>query len=184
MSIIEHSEDDKSPTPFFVEGMVERTSLAVSVMALVALPILVLAEVALRAGLSYSLDASHQLGGYIIVALGFFSLSICEARGAFHRVELVQQRLTPRQRLLSRIAFDLVILVGWIVVTWELAKHTIASWQQEATSIEALFGIGLTPLWIPQLAMPLGAALLAITLVRVNLARLRALRSMPTAGKP
>ena len=46
-----------------------------------------------------SLQITDEVGGYLLVALTFLSMSVAEAHGAFHRVEFVQMRLSPSARI-------------------------------------------------------------------------------------
>ena len=44
----------------------------------------------------------------MLVVMTFVSLSVCQVNGAFHQVELVQARLSPRGRAISRVIFDVL----------------------------------------------------------------------------
>lgn len=150
---------------------VENVSEAVCALALVAMIVLIGAEALARNILHTSLQMADEVGGYLLVAVSFLSLSVAEAHGAYHRVELVQARLSPRARLISSIVFDLLSLATCLVLTWQLTRLVLNSWHTEDVAPTPL----LTPLWLPQVTMPIGIALLCYSLLRTIAAKLRRL---------
>ncbi len=120
------------------------------------------AEAITRNIFGFSLQITDEVGGYLLVAVSFLSLSIAQSSGAFHHVELIQTNLTARARLLSGVVFDLLSLGACVIVTWQLAGLEINSWQTGDTAATPLG----TPLWLPQLVMPIGTALFCIAIVR------------------
>ncbi len=60
------------------------------------------------------------------------------------------------------MVFDLLSLGACVIVTWQLAGLEINSWQTGDTAATPLG----TPLWLPQLVMPIGTALFCIAIVR------------------
>jgi len=87
-------------------------------------------------------------------------------------VELVQARLSPRMRLISQIGFDLMALAASVILTWQLVRLVLNSWRSEDVAPTPL----LTLLWVPQLSMPIGTAILCAALVRTILAKARRLQ--------
>ncbi len=63
---------------------------------LIAMIVLIGAEAIARNVFATSLQITDEIGGYLLVALTFLSMSVAEAHGAFHRVELIQSRLNAR----------------------------------------------------------------------------------------
>jgi TRAP-type C4-dicarboxylate transport system permease small subunit len=157
------------------EHVPERVALVLSEVTVVAMMMIIIAEVLLRKFFHYSLDIADELGGYMLVAFAFFSLSICQARNAFHQVEFLQARLSPRWRTLSTLMFDVISLVFVAILLWQLGRLVGISWRTGETSINSLLNTYLTPLWIPRLTMPIGAAALCYTLARKIVAGLREL---------
>ena len=66
------------------------------------------ADIFTRYLLNFSFEVADELGGYMLVVMTFVSLSVCQANNAFHQVELVQARLSPRGRALSAAIFDVL----------------------------------------------------------------------------
>ena len=92
------------PRPF---TLLERTSLWLSAFCLIGMTVLMLLEVVLRGVFNSTTEHSDELVGYLLVGVSFLSLALCQSRGAFHRVEMVQMRLGPRGQAVSALVFDL-----------------------------------------------------------------------------
>ena len=140
--------------------LIERVSLWTSAFCMVGMVVLILAEVVLRGVFNSTTEHSDELVGYLLVGLSFLSLALCQSRGAFHRVEMVQMRLGPRGQAISALVFDLLSF-GYIALTgWYFLLFVMSSYRREAMASTALG----TPLWIPETAMVVGAVMLLIVL--------------------
>ena len=129
---------------------------------LLAMIVMIAAEAIARNVFGTSLQITDEVGGYLLVALTFLSMSVAESHGAFHRVELVQMRLSRRGRVISQLVFDLMALGASGLVTWQLIRLAINSWRAEDIAPTPLG----TPLWLPQTSMGIGMALLCLALLR------------------
>src|SRR5918912_158580 len=125
-------------------GAVERLCEFVCALALIGMIGLIGAEAIARNLFGFSLQVADEVGGYLLVAVSFLSLSVAQAHGAYHRVELVQARLSPRARLISEILFDLASLAASGILTWQLTRLCLNSWRAEDVAPTPL----LTPLWL------------------------------------
>jgi TRAP-type C4-dicarboxylate transport system permease small subunit len=168
-----HLIDNVSSGP----GPVEKASEALCAILLIAMIILIGAEAMARNAFATSLQVTDEIGGYLLVATTFLSMSVAEAHGAFHRVELVQARLGQSARLVSQIVFDLMSLVASALITWQLARLVINSWRSEDVAPTPL----QTPLWMPETTMAIGMFLLCLALVRTILTKVRRLRGSAQA---
>jgi TRAP-type C4-dicarboxylate transport system permease small subunit len=151
---------------------VEKASEALCALFLIAMIILIGAEAIARNIFSTSLQITDEIGGYLLVATTFLSMSVAEAHGAFHRVELVQARLGQSARIVSQIVFDLMSLIASAFITWQLIRLVMNSWRSEDVAPTPL----QTPLWLPQTMMAIGMLLLCFALVRTILAKIRRLQ--------
>lgn len=168
------STDDPAPGGAGVHPgatAVERVCELLCGLCLLSMIALIGTEAVCRNLLGFSLEVADELGGYLLVAAGFLSLPVAQAYSAFHQVELVQNRLPPRIRLALQLTFDLLALVGSLVLAWQLVRLEIGTYRSDDVAPTLL----ATPLWIPRLAMPVGMVLLCFTLVRTVLLRLRLL---------
>ena len=120
------------------------------------------AEALARSTAGIALELADELGGYLLVAITFLSLPVCQSTRAFHQLDLLQHRLTLRARRISTVIFDLLALAFSAVVLWQLSRMEWLSWiTGDVTPTE-----WQTPLWIPRLVMPLGMAALCATLLK------------------
>ena len=153
-------------------GPIENASEVICALFLIAMIVLIGAEAIARNLFATSLQITDEIGGYLLVAMTFLSMSVAEAHGAFHRVELVQARLGQSARLASQIVFDLMALVASALITWQLTRLVMNSWRAEDVAPTPL----QTPLWMPQTTMAIGMFLLCLALLRTILTKARRLR--------
>lgn len=152
---------------------IERISLWLSAVCMIGMVVLILAEVVLRGVFNSTTEHSDELVGYLLVGVSFLSLALCQSRGAFHRVEMVQMRLGPRGQAVSALVFDLLSF-GYIALTdWYFLQFVMSSYRREAMASTVL----ATPLWIPETAMIVGATLLLIVLGKAVVNDVRKLAS-------
>jgi len=149
--------------------LIERISLWLSAVCMIGMVVLILAEVVLRGVFNSTTEHSDELVGYLLVGLSFLSLALCQSRGAFHRVEMVQMRLGPHGQAVSALIFD-TLSFGYIALTgWYFVQFVMSSYRREAMASTTLG----TPLWIPETVMIVGAAMLLITLGKAIAADIR-----------
>jgi TRAP-type C4-dicarboxylate transport system permease small subunit len=163
-----HRSDVPSAGPSVVDVACE----ALCSLFLLAMIVMIAAEAIARNVFGTSLQITDEVGGYLLVALTFLSMSVAESHVAFHRVELVQMRLSRTARVVSQIVFDLMALAASGLVTWQLVRLAINSWRAEDIAPTPLG----TPLWLPQTSMGIGMALLCLALLRSISAKVKHLR--------
>lgn len=151
---------------------IEKGSEALCALFLITMIVLIASEAIARNVFSTSLQVTDEIGGYLLVATTFLSMSVAEAHGAFHRVELIQARLGYAMRMVSQTVFDLMSLGAAAIVTWQLTRLTLNSWRAEDVAPTPL----QTPLWLPQSTMAIGMALLCFALIRTILAKAKRVR--------
>ena len=134
--------------------------------AILAMAGITAAEVIARSFFDISFELADELGGYLLVATVFLGLGPALAGGAMLRVEMVEQRLPAPVRRVLDILFHLMALVVSGIAFYWIWQHVASSMRRETIAATWLE----TPLWIPQIAMPLGMALLIATLL-VSLVR-------------
>jgi TRAP-type C4-dicarboxylate transport system permease small subunit len=154
------------------ETAVETLCRLLCEVSLVALTLMMVMEVVVRALFNVSFQVTDELSGYLLIVISFLSLPVCERHGAFHEIEFVQNRLSERGRVLSKLAFNVLIFLFSVVLTWQFTRFVVKTWRSEETGQTILF----TPLWIPRLALALGFAALLITVGAKLVADMRRLR--------
>ena len=137
---------------------------------------LVVVEILCRALLGFSLQMSDEVGGYALVGIAFMSPGICNAKGGFHRVEFVRQRLSAHGQLWLDVVMQLLCLLFAVVLAWQLGRLEVTTYLRGDVA-DTVLG---TPLWLPRMTMPFGMVVLCISLTRSLLADLRVLRTLPS----
>jgi TRAP-type C4-dicarboxylate transport system permease small subunit len=167
--------EEGGPQPAAVpETPVERVAGVLCEIVLLAMVLLISVEVVARQ-FHYSLEVVDELGGYMLSALTFLSLPVALIGGAFHQVEYVQRRLSPRGRTIAGLVFTALSLAFCLLLAWQLSRLVTRSF---ASNVIAPTVLG-TPLWIPQSAMLIGVAALIFSLLRVLARQARTLVQPP-----
>src|SRR5262249_22935392 len=128
------------------ESIVERICRLACVVALVVMVVIVAVDILTRSLFNFSFEISDEVGGFLLVVICFVSLPVCQVSGSFHRVELVQSRLSPFWRTVSQVIFDLLMLVFCALLLWQLVRFEMQSYRFGDRAPTYL----ATPLWIPQ----------------------------------
>ena len=160
----------EAPVGALPETIVERTCRVLCELALAVMVLLITAEVITRS-FNFSFEFVDEVGGYLLSALTFFSLSVALIGGAYHQVEYFHQRLDARGRAVADLIFAVLSLLFALVLEWQLWRLVTRSLASNVMAPTLLS----TPLWIPQSAMLLGTAALIFSLCRVMAARVRTL---------
>src|SRR5262249_39652080 len=163
------AESPGSPPP--LQGWTETVASWVCGIALILMLAITAVEVAGRALFNFSLQITEDLCGYLLVAITFLSLGYSQVNNAFHRIEFIQGRLTARGRQWLNLVFLLVSIAFLAGLTWYLGAFALDAWE----SGDVAPSVVQTPMWIPQAAMPLGTALLLVSLVKTAIASIRTL---------
>jgi TRAP-type C4-dicarboxylate transport system permease small subunit len=182
---IEQGRRHGSPsTPRLEESIVERVCKLACVAALIVMLVVIGVDILTRSLFNFSFEISDELGGYMLVVITFVSLPVCQISGSFHHVELIQSRLSPFARAVSHVIFDGLSLTFCALLLWQLARFELTSFRFGDRAPTYL----ATPLWIPQIAMMLGAAALCFSMARTlaaDVTHLRTLgRTTEDAGEP
>lgn len=173
LEIAEDGSVHRIEVPTAGAGLIDVGCEAVCSLFLLAMIAMIAAEAIARNVFGTSLQITDEVGGYLLVALTFLSMSVAESRGGFHRVEFVQMRMSRRVRIISQIMFELMSLVASALVTWQLIRLALNSWHTEDVAPTPL----ATPLWMPQTSMGVGMALLCLALMRTIATKVRYLRA-------
>ena len=161
----ETAEDAFHPKP----TLLERTCLVICEIAIGVMAFVVILEIITRNLFDFSFEMSEELGGYIIVGITFLSLPVCQVYRSYHHVQFIQSRLSPRLRAVSHLLFDVLSLAFCGVLIWQLTRFELQSWRSGDVAPTLL----ATPLWIPQLLMPIGSVAVTVSLLRSAALNLR-----------
>ena len=127
----------------------------------VAMALLITAEVVSREVFDHSLQVTHEIAGYLLVAVAFLSVGVSLHDRALFRVEFLFARLPARGQVALQLVFDLLALGFGLVLAYQLIRLVESSYSRgfkEATILA-------TPLYLPQLVMPIGVGLMIVVLL-------------------
>jgi TRAP-type C4-dicarboxylate transport system permease small subunit len=143
---------------------------------MVGVLLMVLASVVGRL-LEFQLRGSDAYAGYCMAAASFLALAHTLKRGEHIRVTLLLERFGDR---VAR-ALDLWCHLAGVFFCGVLAYYSVRLAWQSWKFHDISQGNDATPLWIPQIGMALGAAVLLVAMLD-DLARLIRRRPVPVAG--
>ena len=145
-------------------------SMAVAALGVLAMCLLVTGAVVVRYVFNWPVVWVPEIVGYLMVALVFLALGETMLAGRHIKIDLVVGRLPRRLRDIVEL-FTLTLSVG---------VAGFFSWHGLDTMLRSLdygrrdaFGALNMPLWIPQMAMPIGLSILTLVAVLLACRKLR-----------
>ncbi|CUH82230.1 TRAP transporter small permease [Tropicibacter naphthalenivorans] len=128
---------------------------------LVALVTLVCLEAFLRGAFNYSLGFAEELTGYGVVFMTFFGAALALRSASMFQVHFLLDSWPGGTRRWLIRAFALVALLICVILAWKTKDLTLSSFNRGKFAPTVL----RTPLWIPQIILPVGFTVLAFFLV-------------------
>lgn len=129
-------------------------------LCLIAMMVLITLEVICRSFLGFSLTIVDETCGYLVVALLFLGAAYSLREQALLRVEFIITALPLRLRAWVELFFDMAALGFALVILYQLARVTVSSWERGMVAPTLME----TPIYLPQLVMPVGSLLLVLGL--------------------
>lgn len=152
--------DQPQSAGLFFDVLANATEL-LSRLVLLALVVLVILEAGLRSFANYSLGFAEEVTAYFVVALTLFGAARALRAGSLFEVSFLYDRWGRHwQRLLRTFYIGLSVLVCVVLAikTGDLVMSSLARGKFAPTVLH-------TPLWIPQLLMPIGFTVIAVFLL-------------------
>lgn len=129
---------------------------------------------------SWFVPGTDAYAGYCMAGAGFLALAHTLKRGEHIRVSLILERLAPSGRhRLELFALAVATLLA-IAFAWYSVRLAWQSYDFNDIST----GNDATPLWLPQLAMAIGAVILAVAFVDELVLEWRGLRRPRAVEEP
>lgn len=150
-------------------------------ICLVGMALLISVEVFSRALFRVSTLVGEEWPAYLLVCIVFFGMAQAFREDAFLSVGIFSRRLQRRSRTVLRCVCVGFALAFIALFDYQLVRFVAESYASDVKSIS----YSETPLYIPQLAMPIGLSLLGLQLIREGIDSVLALRkSNETGAKP
>ncbi len=135
-----------------------RIGIALAAAALLVSLALIAWSVVMRYLLNQPIAWVDELVGYLLVVSVMLAAADALQEGEHIAVDIVSERLAPRGR-------RVILLIGFVAVAISALLLVVEGWDMVAFSrmVNLLSnGYLAVPMWIPQLAVPVGAALLLL----------------------
>ena len=127
---------------------------------LVLMFLLVFTEVVLRTFFNSSTMVSDEISGYHMAGGFFLASAYALQEGAIVRIDILYNRFPLKLRCFLDIFIDLVVLCYTVILFKYTFDYMYKSLVNSARSVSFI----KTPLWIPQLFIPLGSLILFLCL--------------------
>lgn len=131
---------------------------SVTVLVLVGL---ITAELVMVHLFQRSLLFVDDLAGQLVAIFAFLAIAYCLREGSLIRVEVFYNRLNALWQPFVSIVFSLASLLFAVIIEQHLVRLVLSSHRYGVRTLSALE----MPLWIPQLVLPIGGAVLILAIL-------------------
>ncbi|WP_010142383.1 TRAP transporter small permease [Oceanicola sp. S124] len=128
---------------------------------LAGLVTLVCLEAFLRGALNHSLGFAEELTGYGVVFMTFFGAALSLRGGSMFQVHFLLDAWPAATRRWVVRSFVVIALILCVILAWKTKDLPLSSFSRGKFAPTVL----RTPMWIPQIILPAGFAVLAFFLV-------------------
>lgn len=128
---------------------------------LVFLTLLVTLEVVSRSLFNVSFHMVEEVTGYLVIALTLLGAGLSLRDGTLFRVAFLFDKLPPTARPALMAVFSLLGVGMCGVLIWQTCRLVASSYARGNVAPTVL----MTPLWIPQMLLPFGLAVIAVFLI-------------------
>ncbi len=139
-----------------------RLAATLAGLCILAVAFIVCYEVVMRGLFGAPTEWVLEISTYLIIAAGFLGLGITLRRRGHIQVDFVVERLSPRVRCILELCMTLLSAILFLIFMTESTDFVMTSFEYHKLSPSIL----RFPLWIPQIPLVLGSALLLMELIR------------------
>lgn len=172
-----HTSDVTLPRPV---TMTVHALSAVAGLLLLGLIGLTIADVVSRNAGGRSIVGTVDISTMLLVAVAFLGLAAAEADGRHVAVELVENRVGARIRLVFSVVRALLLVGLGVLMTWGLGEVLVSALERGETTNDIL----RLPTWPAKLVLLGSFAIFFVVAVWKELLTFAALRAEPTAVEP
>lgn len=140
-----------------------------SALFMICIVVLINVEILMRTLFNTSTFIADEYSGYFLVAVVLLGLAYALKHDAHIRVEVIRTRLGEKSK---RVVDAISALLG-VILTLYVTYHAILMAKDAYTLEMTADSISETPIFIPQIIIPLGLLLFALQLIATLIRRLR-----------
>lgn len=119
-------------------------------------------EVVLRSFFRTTMQFTDEYSGYMVLATCALGVAYCRERNALLTVDFVVKRLSPRVRAKLDFIYGLAALAFCLMLLYYITNFWLTTIERKLTAATMQH----TPLWIPQMLLPIGFGLLCLVIAR------------------
>ena len=119
-------------------------------------------EVVLRSFFSATLEFTDEYSGYMVLATCALGVAWCREQNALLTVDFLVKRLSPAWRARVEIIDGLAALAFCALILYYVSTFWLTTIARKLTAAT----LQQTPLWVPQILLPLGFFLLCLVIAR------------------
>jgi TRAP-type C4-dicarboxylate transport system permease small subunit len=139
-----------------------RGGMYLSGLAILIMALFVTFEVVARTLLGFSTLVADEWPSYLLVFATFLGLAYTMESKGFLQVEFFLRKLSKRNNQILHSLLLFLALMYSVLLDYYLISHTLASYSRGIVSIS----LSKTPLYIPQLFMPIGMTIFVLELIK------------------
>jgi TRAP-type C4-dicarboxylate transport system permease small subunit len=119
-------------------------------------------EVVLRSFFKMTMEFTDEYSGYMVLATMALGVAYCREKNALLTVDFLIKRLSPGARAKVEFVYGLAALAFCLMLLYYVTNFWLTTIERKLTAATMQH----TPLWIPQLLLPLGLGLLCLIMIR------------------
>ncbi len=148
-----------------IVGILTRIAGVIAGALILAVCFMIVYEIISRGVFHSPTEWVTEISTYCIIIAGFLGMSVTWAGKKHIRVDILTMHLSPRIQCALELFTSLFVLLFAVIFTAEAWDMTMMSVEYHNTAPTTLS----TPLWIPQISMPIGMGLLFLQIIRTIL---------------
>lgn len=130
--------------------------------AIATMTVLIVLEVVLRTFFQSTMYFTEEFSGYMVLTILALGVPYAREKNALLTVEFIIDRLSPAVRKKVDFVYGLVSLGFCILLDWYVIELLVKSIERDIHAPTVV----RTPLWMPQLLLPIGITLLCLVTAR------------------
>ncbi|MBA7616639.1 hypothetical protein ES703_23937 [subsurface metagenome] len=153
-------------------------SAHIGIAALLAMGLMITADVVLRYVFNRPTQFTTEVTGYLMVAVTLLGLAYTLMKGKHIRIEVLTSRLRPRPRKILDLVtsiISLAFLAACIGPAWNMVIESY-------TYKSEVLGLLRTPLYLPQLLIPIGLCVIILQVMVYTAGQIKYLRTSEIPG--